>query len=256
MMCRHEMLEGSRYMSFFRFHYRRLFSVGVAAGIFFSGMNFGTAAENENGFSQREVNDQAVMSLVWMQTSAEYRSLCYQAYNTALERVAMAVAHHRAGDKPLAIVLDVDETVLDNTPIEACYVDTEGVFNTKDWKEWCVAGRAEAMPGAADFLQAVDKLGVDIFYVTNRTEKSGTIKNFRAVNFPLADADHLLLKKTSSYKKPRFEKIADQYDVIVYMGDNAEDCLPEAYDKPFAERNDIVDRHRAEFGTIIYLLIE
>ena len=55
------------------------------------------------------------MGLLWMRTSAEYRALAYQGYNVAMNAVKMAVTDPSHQRKPLAIVLDADETVVDNT---------------------------------------------------------------------------------------------------------------------------------------------
>ena len=57
------------------------------------------------------------MGLLWMRTSAEYRALAYQGYNVAMNAVKMAVTDPSHQRKPLAIVLDADETVVDNTKL-------------------------------------------------------------------------------------------------------------------------------------------
>ena len=49
------------------------------------------AAETPQSYTQQDLNDEMIMAVAWMQNSAEYRELCYQAYNTALERVKAAV---------------------------------------------------------------------------------------------------------------------------------------------------------------------
>ncbi len=201
--------------------------------------------------TQQDLNNELSMAVSWMQNSAEYRELCYQAYNVALERVEAAVKAHKPGDKPLAIVLDADETVLDNSAFEAGLIGTDNAYSTPLWTEWCKAADAVAMPGAAEYLQAVDKLGVAIFYVTNRSMDSqyeGTAKNMKAIGFPQADAEHLLLKTDTSNKQPRFDKVMETYDVVVFMGDNAGDLPIGTYHKGQDERNAIIDAKKAEFG--------
>ncbi|WP_314621006.1 hypothetical protein [uncultured Selenomonas sp.] len=66
--------------------------------------------------TELQLADAEKMALLWMRTSAEYRALCYQGYNMALAEIARVQANPavRSG-KPLAIVLDCDETVTDNT---------------------------------------------------------------------------------------------------------------------------------------------
>ena len=209
------------------------------------------AAEVPAAYTQQDINDEMIMAAAWMQNSAEYRELCYQAYNVALDQVVKAVAHHKKGDKPLAIVLDADETVLDNSAFEAGLIGTGNSYSSKTWKEWCDAGVARAMPGAAEYLQAVDKLGVEIFYASNRNVKDhleSSMRNFKAIGFPQADRKHMIFKTDTSNKQVRFDQVMKDYDVVVFMGDNAGDLPIGTYHKGQAERNALVDQHKAEFG--------
>ena len=205
----------------------------------------------EAAFTQEDLNDELMMAVGWMQNSAEYRELCYQAYNVALFQVQQAVAQHKQGAKPLAIVLDADETVLDNSAFEAGLIDTDSAYSTKSWNEWCAAGEALAMPGATDFLQAVDKLGVQIFYVTNRsmdTQYEGSARNMKELGFPQVDKEHMVFKTTTSNKQPRYDAIEAKYNVVVYLGDNAGDLPLGTYHKKQTQRNAIVDAHKDKFG--------
>lgn len=209
------------------------------------------AAEAPAAYTQQDINDEMIMAAAWMQNSAEYRELCYQAYNVALDQVVKAVAHHKKGDKPLAIVLDADETVLDNSAFEAGLIGTGNSYSSKTWKEWCDAGVARAMPGAAEYLQAVDKLGVEIFYASNRNVKDhleSSMRNFKAIGFPQADRKHMIFKTDTSNKQVRFDQVMKDYDVVVFMGDNAGDLPIGTYHKGQVERNALVDQHKAEFG--------
>ena len=209
------------------------------------------AAEAPAAYTQQDINDEMIMAAAWMQNSAEYRELCYQAYNVALDQVVKAVAHHKKGDKPRAIVLDADETVLDNSAFEAGLIGTGNSYSSKTWKEWCDAGVARAMPGAAEYLQAVDKLGVEIFYASNRNVKDhleSSMRNFKAIGFPQADRKHMIFKTDTSNKQVRFDQVMKDYDVVVFMGDNAGDLPIGTYHKGQAERNALVDQHKAEFG--------
>ena len=209
------------------------------------------AAEAPAAYTQKDLNAELTMAVAWFQNSAEYRELCYQAYNAALDQVKAAVANHKKGDKPLAIVLDCDETVVDNSAFEAGLIGTGNSYSNATWDEWCAAAQATAMPGATEYLQAVDKLGVDIFYVTNRSAKTqleGSAKNMKAIGFPQVDAKHLMFKTDTSNKQPRYDAIMKDYDVVVFMGDNAGDLPIGTYHKMQQERNAIVDQHQSEFG--------
>lgn len=193
------------------------------------------------------------MGLLWMRTSAEYRALAYQGYNVAMNAVKMAVTDPSHQRKPLAIVLDADETVVDNTKLMGeSIVNGNGRFDAPWWRQAVHQGKSQAMPGAVEFLNEVHKQGVEIFYVSNRyapVNLDVTIQNFKELGFPSVDKDHVLLFEKDSDKQPRFDMIAKKYYVIVYMGDNAGDFPIGTKGKTLAERNAIIDAHKEDFGT-------
>ena len=193
------------------------------------------------------------MGLLWMRTSAEYRALAYQGYNVAMNAVKMAVTDPSHQRKPLAIVLDADETVVDNTKLMGeSIVNGNGRFDAPWWRQAVHQGKSQAMPGAVEFLNEVHKQGVEIFYVSNRyapVNLDVTIQNFKELGFPSVDKDHVLLFEKDSDKQPRFDAIAKKYYVILYMGDNAGDFPIGTKGKTLAERNGIIDAHKEDFGT-------
>ena len=193
------------------------------------------------------------MGLLWMRTSAEYRALAYQGYNVAMNAVKMAVTDPSHQRKPLAIVLDADETVVDNTKLMGeSIANGNGRFDAPWWRQAVHQGKSQAMPGAVEFLNEVHKQGVEIFYVSNRNapvKLDVTIQNFKELGFPSVDKDHVLLFEKDSDKQPRFDMIAKKYYVVVYMGDNAGDFPIGTKGKTLAERNAIIDAHKEDFGT-------
>ena len=197
--------------------------------------------------------DTETMGLLWMRTSAEYRALAYQGYNVAMNAVKMAVVDPSHQRKPLAIVLDADETVVDNTKLMGeSIANGNGRFDAPWWRQAVHQGKSQAMPGAVDFLNEVHKQGVEIFYVSNRyapVNLDVTIQNFKELGFPSVDKDHVLLFEKDSDKQPRFDMIAKKYYVVVYMGDNAGDFPIGTKGKTLAERNGIIDAHKEDFGT-------
>ena len=197
--------------------------------------------------------DTETMGLLWMRTSAEYRALAYQGYNVAMNAVKMAVVDPSHQRKPLAIVLDADETVVDNTKLMGeSIANGNGRFDAPWWRQAVHQGKSQAMPGAVDFLNEVHKQGVEIFYVSNRyapVNLDVTIQNFKELGFPTVDKDHVLLFEKDSDKQPRFDMIAKKYYVVVYMGDNAGDFPIGTKGKTLAERNGIIDAHKEDFGT-------
>ena len=193
------------------------------------------------------------MGLLWMRTSAEYRALAYQGYNVAMNAVKMAVTDPSHQRKPLAIVLDADETVVDNTKLMGeSIVNGNGRFDAPWWRQAVHQGKSQAMPGAVEFLNEVHKQGVEIFYVSNRyapVNYDATVQNFKELGFPSVDKDHVLLFEKDSDKQPRFDAIAKKYYVVLYMGDNAGDFPIGTKGKTLAERNGIIDAHKEDFGT-------
>ena len=193
------------------------------------------------------------MGLLWMRTSAEYRALAYQGYNVAMNLVKMAVTDPSHQRKPLAIVLDADETVVDNTKLMGESIASgNGRFDAPWWRQAVHQGKSQAMPGAVEFLNEVHKQGVEIFYVSNRyapVNYDATVQNFKELGFPSVDKDHVLLFEKDSDKQPRFDMIAKKYYVVLYMGDNAGDFPIGTKGKTLAERNAIIDEHKEDFGT-------
>ena len=211
------------------------------------------AAQEELKQKQQYQAETETMGLLWMRTSAEYRALAYQGYNVAMNAVKMAVTDPSHQRKPLAIVLDADETVVDNTKLMGeSIVNGNGHFDAPWWRQAVHQGKSQAMPGAVEFLNEVHKQGVEIFYVSNRyapVNLDVTIQNFKELGFPSVDKDHILLFEKDSDKQPRFDMIAKKYYVVLYMGDNVGDFPIGTKGKTLAERNDIIDAHKEDFGT-------
>ena len=203
--------------------------------------------------TQKQLAQEETMALLWMRSAAEYRALCYQGYNAAMMEVDKALSDPARKGKPLAIVLDCDETVTDNTmALAKAAADGNGQYKSIWWRDVVHEGKSGAMPGAVDFLQQVDKKGLAIFYVSNRyapVNYEATEANLKALHFPQADKKHILLMEKSGNKQLRFDAIAADYDVVVYMGDNAGDLPIGTSGKSQTERNQIVDVHKKDFGT-------
>ena len=209
----------------------------------------------EEEVSAQQLADAEYMALLWMRTSAEYRALCYQGYNAALMAIDRAQANPAArSGKPLAIVLDCDETVTDNTrAMAAAAAAGNGRYDALWWRATVHEGRSEAMPGAVEFLNEVARRGVAIFYVSNRWSEVNfepTIQNLTALGFPSVDAEHVLLMedRQMSDKQPRFDRVAEDYDVVVYMGDNVGDLPLGTKGMNRAARNGAIDAAQEEFG--------
>jgi acid phosphatase len=207
---------------------------------------------------------------LWMQTSAEYRAIALQTFQIARHALdaaldnpfAKGALEETANDpaQPPAIILDLDETVLDNTPFEARMIRAHKTYDSKTWKQWTAEGAAHAIPGAADFLQYAKSRGVTPFYVTNRDldEEAGTRANLEKLGYPLDPrVDTLLVRGkngwTTSDKTPRRAFVASKYRVLLLFGDDLNDFAPAA-GKTLAERTAIVDSVRSWWGEIWFVL--
>ena len=195
------------------------------------------------------VNGGKVWALLYQQRAAEYKALCFQAYNLGRLRLDEALKHK--GKKPLAVITDVDETVLDNSPYDAARAVKDKDFELAGWKAWTAKGIADTVPGAPSFFKYAASKGVTVFYVTNRDEdeREGTTKNLKLYNLPNADKAHIILKQTTSSKEARRQEILKKYNVVLYCGDNLPD-FDSAYDnKPLQDsRNATTERLKKYFG--------
>jgi 5'-nucleotidase (lipoprotein e(P4) family) len=115
---------------------------------------------------------------------------------------------------------------------------------------------AAAMPGAGEFLSSVKAKGVQVYYVTNRSQANleGTLKNLNALGFPYADASHVLATAGSGDKQGRFDLVTKDHEVVAYMGDNANDLPIGTYHKSLKDRNALVDQNKDKFGTQFVVL--
>lgn len=189
-------------------------------------------------------------AVLFTQTSAEYRALCYQAY--ALAKVHLAEAMASAGDS-LAVVLDLDETVLDNSPYTAWQIVNDQPFTPETWDLWVQKAEARAVYGAVDFLNFADSLGVALFYVSNRdtSHLEPTMANMQALGLPQLMPDHFMLKTSTSDKTDRRKAIISSgYRIVMRVGDNLGD-FDGKYDKPASNehRNAAANDDRALFGS-------
>lgn len=195
-----------------------------------------------------------VYSALWQQNAGEFRALCYQAYNLAKMRIDENVKN--PSKKPFAIITDVDETFLDNSPYAVTEAENGKIFEAKTWMNWTSKAEAKAFPGSLKFFKYAASKNVTIFYISNRNEddRIGTLKNLNELGFPNADDAHLLLKSTTSDKEARRLEILKNYEVIIYMGDNLADFSKIFNKKPQTERNQLVDHNSDEFGKRFIIL--
>ncbi len=182
-------------------------------------------------------------AVLWVQTSAEYEAATRQAYAFAEMMLDAALAdptwsalteqeHADFGELPPAVILDVDETVLDNSPNQARQVLDDRDFTTESWHEWVREERARPIPGALAFTRAAAARGIRVFYVTNRRHEveGPTRRNLAAQGFPLdAGVDTLLTRdeqpEWGGDKGSRRAHVAAGHRVLLQLGDNLGDFV-------------------------------
>jgi 5'-nucleotidase (lipoprotein e(P4) family) len=204
-----------------------------------------------------------VAAVLYQQKAAEYRALAYQAFNLArirldadFERRNLRSLPRAERDRPRAIIVDIDETILDNSPYQVNSIKTGRPFNQEDWHAWGEMRRAKAIPGAVDLLNYAVSRGVKVFYVSNRDEvqKQATIDNLRAVGFRDINEENVLLRQKDdagnniSTKTPRREYVGQKYRIVMLLGDNLDDFSDVFEHKSVADRFAETDRFRDEWG--------
>lgn len=191
---------------------------------------------------------------LWQQRAAEYDALCFQAYNIARLRLDKSVAEGRP--KPLAIVTDIDETVLDNSP-NAVHQALQGKdFEQEAWYKWTSKAACDTIPGSASFFKYAASRGVAVFYITNRDEREreATLKNLKKYGFPNADNEHLLLKQATSGKESRRTTVLKTHEIILLIGDNLSDFTSLFDKKPEQERMKVTQTQSENFGKLFIVL--
>jgi len=214
---------------------------------------------------------------LWMQTAVEYRASALQAYRSARLALDAAIADpkwtaatEQTGDasaKPLAIVLDLDETVLDNSPFEARMIADSTLqrpvpYDENIWRRWVAERKATAIPGAAEFLRYAASRHVTPVYITNRnvkdadgkdTGEAATLDVLRQLNIPVdGDGGTLLMRGEngwdSSDKGSRRAFVAAKYRILLLIGDNFEDFVSVA-DKSMGGRDALASKYDDWWGS-------
>ena len=193
--------------------------------------------------------------LLFQQSAAEYRALCYQAFNTATMRLN-AIPAKRFRKEKLAIITDLDETILDNSYSDAQLIKEGRQYNNKTWKEWTDKSAATAVPGAVDFLNSASKKGATIFYISNRDTAAihTTLINLKKLGLPDTDTAHMLFQTDNASKEARRQIVMGKYNVIMLLGDNLNDFMNVFEKKSIADRFVETDKQREQWGNKFIVL--
>jgi acid phosphatase len=214
----------------------------------------------------RDTHEQ-LEGVLWMQTSAEYWALASSTYAQARHALDMALADRtwtaaseqqgNFGALPPAIVLDVDETVLDNSRFQGRMIRENKFYDAGVWSAWVAARAATAIPGAVDFLKYAAQENVRVFFVTNRAaaDEPATIDNLRQAGFDAAPDTVLVVGENgwTSDKSGRRRFVAERYRILALFGDDLNDFL-DATTLNTAQRLEAAKRNAAKWGTRWFLL--
>src|SRR5258707_4249371 len=198
-------------------------------------------------------------AVLWQQASGERRALSYQAFTLARMMLDRDLRMNRGNRKPRAVIVDLDETILDNSRFEGMLLQKRVNYNQKDWTDWCNRAEASAVPGAIEFLRYAASRGVTVFYITNRndSQKQGTATNLKKLGFPKVNDQTLLVQTDlkNSTKEPRRQQVGSRFDVVLLMGDDLND-FSDVFEnsKTIESRIAAADRYKSEFGKRFIML--
>ena len=191
--------------------------------------------------------DDNLNAVAWTQTAPEHDLIYLETFRNAQSQLLTALKDKNwdalpkddritsyKGLKP-AVILDIDETVLDNSPYQARLIRNGGEYNEADWAAWCKEERARALPGAVAFTQFAAKHGVAVIYISNRAQDldAATIDNLRKVGFPVSGPEAFLglgtilrdCDQVGTEKNCRRQLVSQHYRVLMQFGDQLGDFV-------------------------------
>jgi len=204
-------------------------------------------------------------AVLWMQRSVEYKASALTAFSLARLRLDQALAdrnwtaapREQTGayqSLPPAVVLDIDETIVDNSGYQVWMALKDTTFDAKTWNAFVNTVSSTAIPGAVDFARYAEAKGVKVFYISNRTaeEEPATRKNLEKLGFPLDDKiDTVLMTRErpdwTSAKGTRRAHVARTHRILLNLGDNFGDFVDE-YRGTEAERLKVWEDNKDRWG--------
>ena len=186
-------------------------------------------------------------SLYWQKNSAEYVALSYQAYNLAKFRLDEKL--NLEFNKRPAIVIDLDETVLNNLPYNEMLIDSSEIFTQESWSKWVNKKIATKVPGSLEFINYAKSKNVKIVYLSNRRVENydPTKENLVNLGYPF-DEDPLMLLRDETGDKTARRNTLNDYEIVMLLGDNLADFNSVFYKKSNNERIQSADSLSKMFG--------
>ena len=218
----------------------------------------------------RSLQEQTMLSVLYAQSSTEYAANCIQTYANASQILDTAIADKEwtaaleqtgeYSEKPMAIILDVDETVLDNVAFQARSI-LSGLSYPNGWIEWGLEASAKPVPGVSNFLKKASKKGIKIFYVTNRVAEleEATRINIKNLGLPFdEDRDVLLMRDENGWgsdKVSRRALVAKDYRILMLVGDQLTDFISlEEATTDIDSRKELAEKYSDMWGQKWFML--
>lgn len=197
-----------------------------------------------------QTREYSILSVLWQQNAAEYKALTLQSYNLAKFQLEKSLSENINKTGKYAVVADIDETVLDNSPFDAKLIQLNTNYNKELWYSWCELRQAEPIPGALTFFKYAASKGVEVFYISNRdlVLLGATVDNLKKFDFPYADNNHVLLRDSTSAKEPRRLFVKNTHEILLLLGDNLSDFTDLFDNQGTSRRNVLVDSLKDSFG--------
>jgi acid phosphatase len=237
-------------------------AVLLAGGLSACGMMEG--GKSGGGGATVAANDN-LNAVLWVQHSQEFKGNAETAFALARIRLDQALKDRnwtaapteqtgKFGKLPPAVVLDVDETLLDNSAYQAWNITAGTDFDPKSWDAFVNSKSSLPIPGALEFAQYAAAKGVTVFYVTNRNkdQETATRENLEMYKFPFSDKVDTVLTQDeqpdwTSAKGTRRAVIAKNYRILLDIGDNFGDFVDD-YKGSEDERQKIWEDNKARWG--------
>jgi acid phosphatase len=193
--------------------------------------------------------DDRLDAILWQTTSAEYRVLTQSIFASAqaqLERAladrqwtALPAQQENYQNLPPAVIMDIDETVIDTGRFQSFLVKNRARFSSRPWREWINRNEPQAVPGAVEFIASAHSRGVTVFFITNRNQATepATRANLASIGITLPEAIDTVLSRDEwpdwgSDKESRRRFISQSYRVIMLFGDDLADFISDYLASP------------------------
>ncbi|AWB68353.1 hypothetical protein C2869_18920 [Saccharobesus litoralis] len=230
-------------------------------------------------FSTANEKDPRLNAVAWMQNSAEYVALTNQTFKLAAQKLVLATQtpewtaaleqFDRKGinNLPPAVLLDLDDTVISSMAYYAQLIDSKQSNTNANWERWIKAEKAPLVPGVINFIQSAAQNRVKVVLVSNRycvstpqdkcPIKTQTLAMLKRAGL-IFDRDDLLFRSEQPDwrrdKSSRRKHLAKRYRILLIVGDDLEDMIPNAAGMPIASRKLYTEQYMSLWGERWFIL--